>query len=349
MIESYATMDDTDGGGTAWPQVPTQRQLARYWSAFVVTIALLFMLTAWWIHSPGQDHIASIPLNGDGTWFHNYEIGFEIQDNDIFFHSIGHSIQNAQQADIIILGSSRALFGFDWQLFEDFERKHHLKMFNMAFAGVTNGEFALRIIRKWGLHPKMWIIDLFAGPIPEDIHTSFFFTSLKSAPKLGISTAARVVGYTRVRAFKNVLGRDIRWRLKTAAGLLKQDPYRSATTGSWYLDNWPNHKLDSNPRIKMTVGERCRAPPEELAGAGVYVAAIGGAVVLTQVPSTFSCDQRVLELASALAVPAFTVDATQFSTTDGGGHLDDISAHKYTTMFFGWLEQLPAFERLFSR
>ena len=87
----------------------TQRQLARYWLAFVVTIALLFMLTAWWIHSPGQDHIASIPLNGDGTWFHNYEIGFEIQDNDIFFHSIGHSIQNAQQADIIILGSSRAL------------------------------------------------------------------------------------------------------------------------------------------------------------------------------------------------------------------------------------------------
>ena len=93
----------------------------------------------------------------------DYGAGFEIQDNDVFFHGIGRSIQNAQQADILSVGTSRPLLGIDWSFFEDFERKHHIKMFNMSFAGVPSGEFASRIIRKWGLKPQIWIIDLYAG------------------------------------------------------------------------------------------------------------------------------------------------------------------------------------------
>src|ERR1700722_12483391 len=112
----------------AWPHGSAWRHISSYWSAFAVTIAILFILNAWWIHSPGQDHIASIPLNGDGAWYHNYEIAFEMQDEEIFYHGIGHSIENAQQADIIFLGFSRMIFAIDWRIFEDFERKHHLKM-----------------------------------------------------------------------------------------------------------------------------------------------------------------------------------------------------------------------------
>jgi hypothetical protein len=329
----------------AWPQVPTRRQVSRYWSAFATTIALLLLLAVWGVYSRGEDHIAAIPLNGDGTWYNNYEVEFEIQDNDILFHGIGHSIQSAQQADIIFLGTSRSLFGMDWRLFEHFEQKHHLKMFNMALAGVPSGEFALRVIRKWGLNPKMWVIDLHAGSGVD----SFFYISLISAKGFGTSATARVINYSRVRAFKNVLGRNIRWRLKLARGLLKSDPYRSAKTGNWYLDNWPNYASDRNPRIKLTDDQFCPAPSEEVADAKRYVEAIGGVVVLVQVPSAFSCAQRVNEIASALAVPALTVDATQLSSPDGGGHLDAISARKYTTMFFAWLEQLPEFRSLFPR
>jgi hypothetical protein len=58
---------------------------------------------------------------------------------------------------------------------------------------------------------------------------------------------------------------------------------------------------------------------------------------------------RIHELAAALGVPSFTVDPTQFTSNDGGGHLDARGARKYSTMFFAWLEQQPEFQRLFSK
>ena len=278
---------------------------------------------------------------------HNYERNFKIQDNDIFFHGIGRSIRNAQLADIIFLGTSRPLFAVDWRLFEQFEQKHHLKMFNMAFAGVPSGEFALRIIQKWGLKPKMWVIDLYAGSgEPSDlIDNSFFNTSLLSAFKS--SGTAEVASYSRLRSYRNVLGRNIAWRLKLALGSLKLDSFRSAETGNWYLDNWPNSALDNNPNIKLTDDQFCPASPREIEYAKRYVEAIGGVVVLTQVPSKFSCARRVDGIASALAVAALTVDAEQFSSPDGGGHLDRASARKYSALFFSWLERLPEFRQLF--
>ena len=89
-----------------------------------------------------------------------------------------------------------------------------------------------------------------------------------------------------------------------------------------------------------------QASAEEVENAKRYVAEIGGAVILTQVPSKFSCARRINEIASGLAVPAFNVDAERFSSPDGGGHLDRISAQRYSTMFFSWLEQLSEFQRI---
>ena len=45
---------------------------------------------------------------------------------------------------------------------------------------------------------------------------------------------------------------------------------------------------------------------EEQDDAKRYVEEIGGAVILTQVPSKFSCIRKVNEIASALGVPALT-------------------------------------------
>ncbi|MGA7805250.1 hypothetical protein [Bradyrhizobium sp.] len=313
--------------------------VVKYWLAFAGTAVGLILLAFAAIYSPGEDHLAAIPLNGDGAWYYNYGIYSEIQDNDIFFHGIGHSIENAQQADIIFLGTSRPLLGIDWRLFEAFEQKHHLKMFNMAFAGVPSGEFALRIIQKWALKPKMWVIDV------GELHNSFFSMTWTSA--FGASATERVVSYGRLRAFKNVLGRNLVWRLKIPFGLLNQGrSFRSAKTGNWYLDGWPNYLSTSNPRIQ-TVIDSCPAPPEELEDARHYVEALGGIAVLTQTPNKDSCARRVLDIASALTTPAITVDATQFTTADGGTHLDRIGAHEYTAVLFSQLEQLPAFRKLF--
>ena len=80
-----------------------------------------------------------------------------------------------------------------------------------------------------------------------------------------------------------------------------------------------------------------------------YVKEIGSAVVLIQVPSKFACAQRSHELGAALNVSALTVDPTEYTTIDNGMHLDAAGAQKYTKTLLSWLEQLPEFQRLFTR
>jgi len=329
----------------------------RYWCAFVTTAALLAFPVAAFVYTSSPDHLGSIPLAGDHRWYYNYEVGFEMQDPETFYDGIGTSIYNAQHADIIFLGWSKLLFAMNWQLFEDFERKHHIKMFNLGFAGVNSGEFYKRVALKWGLRPKLWVIN--ADRDLEDYRSGFFFMELAGGGG-AISSVAKVVNYSRLHAYKNVVGRNLRWRAKMTFGWLQPWSYRSVETGNWYLDNWPNYTSEKNAAIKylnLTVVDgvakttergdsSCPAMPEEIDEAREYVRAIGGTVVLIQIPSAFACAQRVHEIAVAIEASALTVDATQFSSTDGGGHLDKISAQKYSGIFFTWLEQLPEFRRL---
>jgi hypothetical protein len=340
---------------TAATEASVRRRAWPFFGTFGVTFAFLLSLMAWWIYSPSQDHFASISLNGDDTWYHNYEIAFEIQDQEIFYHKIGRSIENERKADIIFLGTSRILFGLDEGTFDAFERKHHLRMFNMGLAGVPYIEFSLRVIRKYGLHPKLWIIHTDLDE--RDIRYSFFYERLVGAEGFGSGVPDRVVNYSRLRVYRNVIGRNIRWRLKMAVGLLGQDPYRSANTGNWYLDRWPNYASETNASIKPLEHLRaqrdrtdptCPALPAEVESAKSYLAAIGGAAVLIQVPSAFACAQRTHELATAIGVASFTVNPALFTSVDGGGHLDRVSARKYSTMLFTWLEQLPEFQKLFA-
>ena len=201
----------------------------------------------WWVRVPGQDHIASIPLGGDGSWYYNYEVGFEIQDPEILFDNIGHSIENARKADIIFVGWSRLIYALEWRVLEQFERHHHVKMFNLGLAGIHSGDFYLRIIQKWGLHPKLWVIN--TDRDLKDYRSGFFYMTLTGGA--GTDAIGRVVNYSHLHAYKNVIGRNIRWRLKKAVGSLKAYSYRSAATGNWYLDDWPNYASDKNPPIKL--------------------------------------------------------------------------------------------------
>jgi hypothetical protein len=336
----------------------TQRS-RRYWVSFLGTVALVGSVLLWLAWAPGQDHLASIPLNGDGSWYYNYEVGFEIQDPELFFNDIGHSMENARQADIIFVGWSRLLFALDWQGVDDFARENHVKIFNMGLAGVHSGEFYLRVVKKWGLHPKLWVIN--TDRDLKDYHSGFFFLTL--AGGLGTSATDRVVRHGVLHAYKNIVGRNIRWRLKKALGLLKIYSFRSATTGNWYLAKWPNYDTDNNPRITLMelsvsngaihqqerVDDSCPVLPEEVEEARLYLNEIGGTAVLIQVPSSFACAQRVHELATSVGVSAFTVDQTQFSSSDGGGHLDQPSARKYTGLLLAWLHHTPAFQKLFPQ
>jgi hypothetical protein len=65
----------------------------------------------------------------------------EIQDRDVYFHSIGHSIEEAKKADIIILGHSVWFYALDDEQVRAFNAKHGIRLFNMASAGNSSGDF----------------------------------------------------------------------------------------------------------------------------------------------------------------------------------------------------------------
>jgi hypothetical protein len=98
---------------------------------------------------------------------------------------------------------------------------------------------------------------------------------------------------------------------------------------------------------KMQAGKTgCPADPREISAVRNFIDGLGGEVVLTQIPSIFSCRQRVEEIAEAIGVPYFAPDPAGYSTTDGGSHLDGISSARYSREFFAWLQTTPPFQRL---
>ncbi len=292
-------------------------------------------------YSVSQDHFAAIPLDGDGKWFANYVINDPILDTDIFFHGIGRSIEHAREAEIVFLGTSRVVFGVNWRVFDAFAQEHHLKMFNMAFAGVMAGNFSKLLMHKWDLRPRLWVVDVYADTTGYE--NSFFKPDQYVGGNEGPSMRrpGRTAGYLHVAMI------DFRWRLKMALGMDGPASYRSGETGNWYNDRWPAYLMTSLP--KMQGGRtNCPADPRELSAIRSFVNELGGDVVLTQVPSIFSCQQRVREMAAAAGVPFFAPDPAGYSTTDGGGHLDGISSARYTREFFAWLENTKNFQRNFK-
>jgi hypothetical protein len=327
-------------------EITTRRGFARFrlaarWAPLIAALAAVTAFAFWTLR---QDHFTAIALDGDASWFANYEPNGEMQDLDIFFHGIGNSIRNAQRADIIFLGASRPLFALDWQIFEDFAQRHRIAMFNMAFAGVASAEFSSAIIHKWHLRPKLWVVDV---RIDTPANSFFYSLSHEGNSRLPWTGAVReLMGYNWLNAYVNVIRRNMVWRFKYLIGASSWSFYRSTTSGNWYLDKF-SPRLAPNPTITAPGAQSCPAQVQEITAARKFVKEIGGSVVLTQIPSIESCDTRVRDLAEAISAPAFTVeDRTLFSTFDGGGHLDSPSAHKYSKAFFAWFEQQEVFRRI---
>jgi hypothetical protein len=318
------------------PRRPSHWQILR---SLAGSLAVLALLVGIFCYSRGQDHFAAIPLEQDGKWFGNYVISDQILDTDIFFHGIGRSIEHARTADIIFLGTSRVVFGVNWRVFDGFAQEHQLNIFNMGFAGVMAGNFSKLIIHKWGLKPRLWIVDVYADAT--NYENSFF----KPDQYIGGNEGPSMRRPGKLAAYMNVGMIDFRWRLKMALGMGGPASYRSDETGNWYNDRWPNYLMATLPKIeKGRTG--CPADPGEISAVRDFVNEIGGEFVLTQIPSIFSCRQRVQEIAEAIGVPYFAPDPAGYSTTDGGGHLDGISSARYTKEFFAWLEKTEPFPRL---
>lgn len=321
-------------------------------SFFLLAILGLFLWS-----KQGNDHPGAIALPQNNAFYRNFDdrLIVEIQDRDIFYHNIGNSIDYVKNADIVILGHSMVLFGLRDDLIKDFEKKHGIKIYNLGSAGDASGEFLRRIIKRWKIRPKLWIINA------DDFGGNFFNVALNDYGLSGQSSAISVVKYSRPVGYTHVVGRNFRWRIedfisenlpkKMSKSLFKNSRgvmvWRNVKDGNWFLDHYPAYLSDKNPLITVTRDQNCHTTDDEIAKAKKYLASIGGApAILMLVPYHKFCPQRVKELADALGEEYIVPPTADYTAVDSGGHLDKKGAIAFTKFFLSNLEQTAAFKQI---
>jgi hypothetical protein len=299
------------------------------------------------------DHFAAITPPGKPGWYQDFAGDYvtEIQDQELFFHDIGGSIDAVRQADVVILGSSLVSFA----LSEDVIRarlaeRYGLKFYNMAFVGVASGEFSRQIIEKYNLRPRLWIINADDG----GGGGNFFSRNLTRAFGADVRPIP-ATQHDRMRAYGAVIRRNLRWRLEAGTaewrrqlGLVKPGFIprfdRSRGTGAADMSSFPRFLAEDNPRVKMTRDPDCHTTPEAIAAARDFVRSVGAPVVLTIVPNFHGCLTQVREIAEAIGVETALPARTGYSSWDGGGHLDHNGAIEFTTDLVDALEKTAAFQ-----
>lgn len=306
-----------------------------------------------WLAAQGGDHFSAISRPGDRSWYRNFggDRVTEIQDQDLFYHGIGRSIDNARQADVIILGSSLVSFALDETVMrERLEQPYGLKFYNMAFVGVASGEFARQIALKYHLHPRLWILNADDGGGGGNFFhrnlTRAFGADVRPIPSTKLS---------RYGATYEIIRRNLRWRFEDAtrpwrqalagprsAPLPRFD--RDDRTGAADMSTFPRFLAVGNPGVKMTRDPDCHTTPEVIANARDFVQSLGAPVVLTFVPNFHGCLTQVREIADAIGVETAMPARTDYSSWDGGGHLDARGAADFTRDLVGALERTRAFQ-----
>ncbi|CCD92692.1 conserved hypothetical protein [Bradyrhizobium sp. ORS 375] len=302
------------------------------------------------------DHLGQIPLDDDYRFYRNYGdwMSKEIQDRDILYHGIGQSIERAREADVILLGHSMVLWGFDPAQLREFERKHGVKIYNMASAGDASGEFLRQVAVRWQLHPKLWLLNA------DDKGGSFFDVKLEDLGMSGSGSAAQVVRHGRLKGYVTVALRNTRWRIQqylashlpaAIKSVLLPGPglplWRNIEHGDWHLDRMPQYLEPShNPPIQLTRDQNCAASADEIAKARTFTASIGSTAALMLVPYWGFCPLRVQQIGQALGLDVLILRKTAYTSGDGGGHLDHDGAQAFTADFLKELERLPSFRAI---
>jgi hypothetical protein len=331
---------------SALPYIATQ---------FSMFLALVMLIACWGLI--GRDHFAAIASGHGPTWYQDLggDAVTEIQDQDIFFHDIGSSIDSLRRADVVIVGSSLVAFAIDGTVVKNvLGNKHGLTFYNLSFVGISSGEFTRRIIKKYQIHPKLLIINADDG----GGGGNFFGTGIQRSFSGDVKTIA-ATEHNRVEAFKEVARRNLRWRLerlfKTSlhSTALERDDrvpiphfYRDAATGNADMAAFPRYENIDNQAVVIKRDPDCHTTDEVVGTAKDFVRDIGAEVMLTIIPNVHYCEQQAREIASKLGIELVLPGKLAYSSWDGGGHYDRRGSFEFTTDFIGALEKTGTFKRV---
>lgn len=333
--------------------------MSKY-TSYLTTIVVIFVvaLCAVLIRSRSEDHLMARSLAGEPHTYRAYN-NFpkpEIQDRDVYFHNIGSSVEEARKADIILLGHSVVLYGIDDPQMRAFNARYGVRIFNMAIAGIASGDFIRAVIRRWDIHPKLWIINADDEPV------SFFNPGIDDAAATGAASAIEIVKTPRIVGFMHAYARDVRWWLGDEVLRLPEwmrqryfqsfagrfQVWRSTETGDWiFAHDGGGYDRAGNPKFSPPP-KSCPVSAQEASDARNFLDDIGGEAIFTLIPYARWCPQHTTELAAALGVPSIIPPAADYTSPDGR-HMDRQGREAFTTWFLDALADTREFKRIAVR
>lgn len=300
---------------------------------YVLVLLVSFALTSWVLPQlplRGGEHPQSLrtpdyPDPGADAFF--VSDGGDELSHIVLYHDIGASIKQARQADILLFGNSRAQMGWQERVFVEGAARGGLKVFNIAVGHADKTRFALDLIRRHDLHPRVVIAS--GGP--------FVFTE-------GVSPwAAEVMAMNAWDARKYFWERSAAWWIGSRLHRLlpRLDCFATGPQGHSILyrsaaDGWWRNAMEPPGHFPVTVQpERAsysftlplaRELKQELDNRGALL-------VLTMVPYKDTRSGHLAYLSRELGVPYILPSFDGLKTSDGS-HLDRDSASRISMEFW---------------
>jgi hypothetical protein len=156
-----------------------------------------------------------------------------------------------------------------------------------------------------------------------------------------------------MKGFLTVLGRDLKWRIEDLISTIRAGHfwpaglYRSVSNGDVLLEDNPQYNAE-HKASHITRDPDCHTNPAVVDYARSFLKDVGRNAVFMLVPHANACVRQAAELASALNVELIVPPFDEFTTMDGGGHLDRKGAQKFTSYLAGELVKTRAFKRAFA-
>jgi hypothetical protein len=238
------------------------------------------------------------------------------------------AVHHFAEADVIVLGNSRAQFAFSSPATVEFFRRKGIRFYNAAFSGGDGSRFADLLWLRLLPHPKLLVIN--ADP---------FFLDFLSTPALAIVNqpqAARESGESkrRFQTWHEAICRHLPAVCGATFAL-----FRSRLDGRLILPPFPLPRFPLKVATAMSAGLA-----EDLVAAEAiarrFLSDRGLAapcVVLTVVPTEDVAPQAGRALAERLGLPFVLPDAGPLETFDHS-HLDSASADRFAQAFWPAIE-----------
>ena len=301
----------------------------------VIVAAVLFFTGLFNLGGGRTPYFSEAPVPKGVNWYVDLQWGMTEAHYHVLYRGFGPSIENARKADVLLLGDSRAMLGYDWRQIEAFAEAEGITLFNLGIDGGTGWEFPLEIMKRHGVKPKAVVIlpDFISSPI---------FPAAKDA-----------LDGTLLSSFKYVLSSETLWRIKSTLDrycpyLLKLffqknsnlATYRSTTNGCWFRDGWIDEPHYPVP-IPDGSGDDKEIPSKLMS----YLSASNIAVAVTY----FASDNGTLTLGDRLAKrmggEGIPIRVDGLSTYDQV-HLDKAGSELYTKRFLEVFKQTNIYKSL---